>query len=148
MAGSTGGTILKLGLIGVGGYFLYEWFFATPAAPAAPAIVPATTLPTTAAAATPAAPSTLDTYYSGMVAKASAAGESSSLTPDQWGFYLAEVMGKPAPDPTLVWTQAGFDRTQTMTAAVYWAGMASYLKSTQGLSGLGMYGTLARMGWN
>jgi hypothetical protein len=73
-----------------------------------------------------------------MVTAAAAAGSPNSLTPDQWNYYLAEVINQPAPDVLSVWTSPSFDRTQTMTAQTYWASMGPYLAANvTGLSGLG-----------
>lgn len=42
---SSFGTILTLGVIGIGAYFIYEWFFSTPAVTATPAPAQTPTLP-------------------------------------------------------------------------------------------------------
>ena len=115
--------------IGLGAYWLYESYFATPAA--------ATTTPvtTTPATTTPAFTS-LAAIYSRMVA---AAGVNASLTADGWNVYLKSVSSVTPPDPGSVFTFTDANpRTATMTAAQYWSLMEPYLV-TQGMSGLGLY---------
>ena len=115
--------------IGLGAYWLYESYFATPAAATT---TPATTTPATT---TPAFTS-LAAIYSRMVA---AAGVNASLTADGWNVYLKSVSSVTPPDPGSVFTFTDANpRTATMTAAQYWSLMEPYLV-TQGMSGLGLY---------
>jgi hypothetical protein len=120
--------------IGLGAYWLYESYFATPAA--------ATTTPvtTTPATTTPAFTS-LAAIYSRMVA---AAPTNASLTADGWNVYLKSVSAVTPPDPGSVFTFTDANpRTATMTAAQYWSLMEPYLV-TQGMSGLGLYRGMGR----
>lgn len=150
MAGSNAGPIIILGGVAVGAWYVYKNYFATPAVSATgTAASPETGTTGATAPASTVAPSVLDTYYSQMVANATAADQPGPLTPDQWGYYLNQYLNSVgssvAPDPLAVWTQAGFDRTVTMTAPVYWASVAPYLRATRGLSGLGIYGGLGQI---
>jgi hypothetical protein len=116
--------------IGLGAYFVYEYFLATPATPAT--TPPATTPP---AATTPAFTS-LAAIYSRMVA---AAPSNAALTADGWNVYLKSVSSVTPPDPGSVFTFTDANpRTATMTAAQYWSKMEPYLV-TQGMSGMGLY---------
>ena len=120
--------------IGLGAYWVYEQFFATPAAATT---TPATTTPTppTPAATTPDFNS-LSAIYSRMVAAAPA---NATLTADQWNVYLGSQSSVTPPDPATVFTFTDANpRTATMTAAQYWSKMEPYLV-TQGMSGLGLY---------
>lgn len=146
MAGSN--NLLTILLVAGGGYLVYEWFLApsTAAATPTPGATPATPA-VPAAVAVPSAPTTpafnsLDQIYARVKAAAPA-----SATPDQFNFYLNQQLpsGKSAPDPTAVFTQAGFDRTQPMTIANWWGAVAPWLQSNYGLSGLGMFGGLGAL---
>ena len=120
--------------IGLGAYWVYETYFASPAAATT---TPATTTPatTTPATTTPAFTS-LAAIYSRMVAAAPA---NATLTADQWNVYLASVSSVTPPDPNSIWTfTTANPRTATMTAAQYWSVMEPYLVTT-GMSGLGLY---------
>lgn len=111
--------------------------------PAGPAMPPGPSSPSTPT--TPTAPTfnSLDAIY----ARVQAAAGSTSQTPDQFNFYLNQQLpsGKTAPDPTAVFTQSGFDRTQSMTIANWWGAVAPWLQSNYGLSGLGMFGGLGAL---
>ena len=87
----------------------------------------------------------LDSIYQDMVAKATAAGTSSTGV-DGWGYYLNQT-GVAAPDPIPAFSAAipNFDRSQNFTAPQYWAIMAPVLKTQLGLSGLGIYGGLGAL---
>lgn len=162
MAKSSGGgsSLMTLGLMAVGGYFLYEYFFA-PAATAAvalPAPGGTATSPATSTAAPPStpgavaggspapaasAPSQLDTIYAALKVAAqpdtSFTGGGDLLTglPYHWNSYLSMVYSGTIPDPAPL-----FDVNVPITAAAYWAKMAPALKAANtGLSGgLGCYG--------
>lgn len=156
-------TFMKLGLFGAALYVAYSqgWlsFLGIGTAAAVPsatgtaatgasanssvAVVPVASNPISV---TPASTPSLDAIYAGMVAKAKAAGESSSLGADAWGYYLNQS-GVTAPDPLPILSAAvpNFDRSQTFTAAQYWAIMAPALQSQLGLSGLGIYGGLGAL---
>ena len=169
MADSTGSKVLTLGAIAVAAYFVYEWFFVTPAAasttttsttPASTTTTSGTTS-TTSTSTTAAATMSLASLYSALVAKVTAAndpavqnnGETLTATPDVFNYYLALVMPTaPAgytgttwpPDPLVV-----FSGRPSMSITTYWTGMSAYLTSTAGMSGLGVFvglGQLARMG--
>jgi hypothetical protein len=125
--------------IGLGAYWLYESYFATPApaTPSAADTAAAAAAAAAAKAATAAAGFTsLASIYSRMVA---AAPSNASLTADGWNVYLKSVSAVTPPDPGSVFTFTDANpRTATMTAAQYWSLMEPYLV-TQGMSGLGLY---------
>jgi hypothetical protein len=122
--------------IGLGAYWVYESYFATPAAATPTTTTPTTTTPTT----TPDAFNSLAAIYARMVA----AAPSNALTPDQWAVYLKSVSAVTPPDPASVFTFTDANpRTATMTAAQYWSVMEPYLV-TQGMSGLGLYRGMGR----
>jgi hypothetical protein len=159
------GTLLTLGAVGVGGYFLYEWLTtpaaaaATPATSAAP--LPSSTSPvvsstvTTGGAVTPPAPvvvepppaqvqpsgPSLASIFSNILAGASTdtnftgAGNALSASPYHWNVYLQSAL--PAGDsiPDLGTVFPGVDLTQPMSATTYWAGMGPALTKAYGLSG-------------
>lgn len=114
---------------------------ATPApAPAVPATLPEVSPvpPTTAASVAP----TVSDLQAAVILAAQAPAD--GLGVDAWGWYLNNQLaplGKAAPDPMPLFTAAtpGFERSQKVTAAQYWAVMAPALHSQLGLSGLGMY---------
>lgn len=131
-ASNNTGSLIKYGLIGVGGYFLWDWWQKRGSSPAA--------------AVTPAAPTgvafnSLDQIYQRLAAAVGTA----QYTADGFNVYLAQQLaaGVAAPDPAAVFTAAGWNREAPMTLAQYWAGVAPYLKTNMGLSGLGVYGGLA-----
>jgi len=119
--------------IGLGAYWVYESYFATPAAATT---TPATTTPATTTPATTPDFNSLAAIYSRMVA---AAPTNASLTADGWNVYLKSVSSVTPPDPGSVFTFTDANpRTATMTAAQYWSLMEPYLV-TQGMSGFGLY---------
>lgn len=162
-ASGSGSSMLTLGLLAVGGYFVYEWFFATPAAatpttttpttpttPTSPTTTTTVTTPTTppAGSGTPSSPATtpsgqtLDAIYKKIIATASAdpnfTGSGASLTglPDHFNVYL----GLAAPGLTVP-ISVFSDPNTPITVAAYWALMAPALQGANaGLSGLGCYG--------
>jgi hypothetical protein len=159
MAQSSGNSnsLLTLGLLAVGGYFVWEWFFATPATatsttPAVPA-TPATPAATTTGASPVSTPAptasgvTLDSLYSQMVALITKdadpnfTGSGDSLSGSAWQFatYLAIVDPTlTIPDPTVVFGSVA-GATGPMTAASYWALMGPALRQANtGLSGIGL----------
>ena len=136
--------IIKWLAIGVGAYWVYETYFATPAvATTTPATTtPATTTPATMTPTTTTpAFNSLAAIYSRMVAAAPA---NALLTADGWNVYLKSVSSvtPPAPESVFTFTDAN-PRTATMTAAQYWSLMEPYLV-TQGMSGLGLYRGMGR----
>jgi hypothetical protein len=120
------GAILKFGAIGVGGYFLYDWWQKR---------TPGTTV-TTGGTGTPVVASAID----GIAAKImAAAGSGATFTADQWNVYLQQqlVAGKVAPDPA---TFIGATPRETpLTFAQYWGAVAPKLRSDLGMTGLGMF---------
>jgi hypothetical protein len=130
--------------IGLGAYWLYETYFATPAA-ATTTTTPATTTPaTTTTTTTTPGFNSLASIYTRMVQDAvnNTAGSTTAgitLTADQWNFYLARQSSITPAAPGLVFG-ASYTTTPTalMTPAEYWAGMEPYLVA-QGMSGLGLY---------
>lgn len=145
------GDLIKWGAIGVGAYWIYTNYFtgAVPAATTGTTTAPAAT--TTAATPNPNAitgANTLDGIYSRMIA--AAAAPAAGLAVDSWDFFLNQILsplGKTAPDPMPIFTAAvsGFDRSQLLTGAQYWAVLAPALKTQLGLSGLGCFAGLGRL---
>ncbi len=149
---------VKVGLVGIGGYFAYKWYTGRQAA--APASSTAL-VPLVTQAPAPAAAPQMDSWYSQLKAAAAAdsnftgSGDSLSSSPDHWNVYLNSVTGYSADLDSLF---GGIDKTTSIratpavTAAVFWAAVAPGLKSVKGLSGLGFYGGLgslmASRGWN
>jgi hypothetical protein len=124
--------LLKWGLIGLVGYWVYENLFVTPAT-ATSTTTPAAT--TTAATAAPGFNS-LASIYSRIVGSVPA---NSLFTADQWNVALAAQSNVTPPDPAAVFTFTDASpRTATMTVAHYWSVMEPYLVA-QGLSGFGLY---------
>ena len=140
--------LVTLALVLGGGYLAYRWFFVPEASASG-------TGGAAGAGATPAPPTppaqpvdavgfnSLDAIYARLASKAG----SGPRTPDQFNFYLnAELPGgKTAPDPVAVFTDASFDRTATMSLANWWGAVAPWLKTTYGLSGLGVFGGLGAL---
>ena len=129
--------LVTAGLILGGGYVAYKsgvlssFGIGTPTAPATPA--PAPPDPNKIVGA-----NTLDGVYAKMVA----AGNKTD-TIDGWNWVLMQVIPNfTAPDPMPLFTAAtpGFDRSQLISPGQYWAVMAPWLKTNQGLSGLGRRG--------
>jgi hypothetical protein len=96
--------------------------------------------PSSPSSGTPAVSNSIDGIYAKLI---SAAGGTGNLGVDAWGFYLNQALSQsglgPAPDPAPIFS-LGADRSQTFSAADYWAKMAPALKSAYGLSGLGRRG--------
>lgn len=146
MAGSN--NLVTLALVGLGGYLVYEWLFAPSAAAStatntAAAPPSGTTTTSTPPASTAPAFNSLDAIYARVAAKAGSAPQ----TPDQFNFLLNQELpsGKSAPDPLAVFTDSGFDRAQTMSLSNWWGAVAPWLKTTYGLSGLGVFGGLGAL---
>ena len=108
------GSLLTLGAVAVGGYFLYENFFATPAvaaaAPAAPAVPPVSTTVTTGGAPVVPAPTpapvgpSLASIFSNVLSGASTdpnftgAGDALDSTGYRWNVYTGLALpGKAVP---------------------------------------------------
>src|ERR1039458_137741 len=162
--GSSMGSLVTLGAVAVGGYFLYETFFATPATAAAtPVAVPATVAPVSTTVTTggpvpvtvqaPLAPGrSLNSIYSNVIAGASTdpnftgAGDSLTSSGYRWNVYL----GLSLPAGKTIPNVPGFDLSQNMTALQYWAVMGPALTQAYGLSGffagLGAYARMRGMG--
>ena len=164
------GKLITLALVAGGGYLAWRWYENTYGAAAVAAATPAaassapaaTTAPagTAAPAAAPATPSvfnSLDAVYSGLQAAATSAGINTStgvgpnnqaIDSNGWNYYLAQVW---ASGGTYSLPKGGqlpgglFPGTdgQPMSLATYWATMAPWLSSNQGLAGLGLFGALA-----
>lgn len=154
MAQSSGGGIIKWGLIALAGWWVYENYFSAPtaAAPAlpAPSATPAATPPASSSAAAVGTLSTLFTKLQSAekgagVTAAGVGSDGSAVGPDGHNYYLAlpEVGGpSPAPDPGSVFP--GVDRSKPMPLVDYWAGMSAYLAAHNGMSGLRHFAGLAR----
>jgi len=132
--------LVTLGLIAGGGYLAYNsGLLSAFGIGTSHAAAPATPAPNPNAIQ---GANTLDGVYARMVA----AAPSGTHSVDEWDVYLMNVVGGfTAPDPMPLFTAAvpGFDRSQKITAAQYWAVMAPWMKSNAGLSGLGPRG----LGW-
>lgn len=132
--------LLKIGLLGAGGFLVYKYFASSPAAPAA--VAPASS------SASPSSPgfNSLDAIYS----RLAAAVGSTPYKVDEFNFYLQRELpaGRPAPDPD-GFMPAGYNRDATMTLSQYWGAITPALKSQLGLSGLGIFGGLGALtrGW-
>jgi hypothetical protein len=124
--------LIKYGLLGVAGYFVYQHFTSTAAAAA-----------TTPAPAASALPSMLSAYGQQLYTLAasdpqftSSAGQPTG-TMNQWNYYILRL-GLPTSiagtDPGSA-AFAGLDWSQTFTFQQVWTGLSSYLQS-KGLSGL------------
>lgn len=144
--------LIKWAALGLGAYWVYEKFFATPAsATTTAATTPAATTPaaTTPAATTPAFNS-LAAIYARTVADAVAntPGSTAStitLTADQWNFYLARqstITSPPAPGDVFG-ASYQTNPNNLMTPAQYWAGMEPYL-AAKGMTGVGLYRGMGR----
>jgi hypothetical protein len=148
--------LIKWAAIGLGAYWVYETYFATPAAATTTTTTttPATTTPATTTPVTTTTPATpafnsLAAIYTRMVADAVAnvAGSTAStitLTADQWNFYLARQSSiTPAAPGTVFGATYQANPSALMTPAQYWNVMEPYLV-TQGMSGLGLYRGMGR----
>ncbi len=147
MADNSG--VLKIALFAGAGYLAWKqgWLsmlgIATPAAPAP--VMGTTPVVVDPNAITGA--NTTDGIYQRLQ---TAAKGVTSASIDEWDVYLSQTgVTPPDPMPLFVAAVPGFDRSQKINLAQYWAVMAPALKTQLGLSGLGMYGSLARvgMGW-
>ena len=165
--------VLTFGALAVGAYFVYEWFFTTPAA-TTPAASTSSTPPagststsgsgstgTEAAGSTTTAatPLNLAALYTALVAATRTvtdpavnnSGGTTMANPDVFNWYFSQVMPNPPagktgawpPDPTAVFP--GIDRTQQMPITQYWAGMSAYLSQNFGMSGLGVFAGLGAL---
>lgn len=158
--------LVTFALLGGGAWLAYKMFFsasdvaalpaatpgAAPASPTAPAAaspdipVVAAPLPVTP---TPATVNALDTIYADLKAATagdpyfSGSGDSRASDMDHWNFYLGRVANVTPPDPVPFFP--GVERGTALTAAVYWAALAPWVKSTKGLAGLGMFGGLGAL---
>lgn len=159
-ASSGGSSLLTAAAIAVGGYFVYEWLFATPATAATTTTTPpaSTTAPitgttstatsTTAPATTTTAPtvSQLDTIYQKIIQLATPdpnfTGSGDGLTSSAYHFNVYLQIAAPnlsIPDPATIF---GPQASNLFSAAGWWALTAPALKQANpGLSGgLGFYG--------
>lgn len=150
--GSTFGTVLTWGAIAGGAYLIYSWWQSTQQTPTG---APATGIPPTPTAAanastpTPSAAnvSIMDSIYSQMVTRAQG---QTSLTADQWGYYLNQVLAPQlAPDSLqLSFNGKMLNRSTNwpkMSSAQYWAAAAPLVAATKGLQGLGRFAGLGRV---
>jgi len=149
----SGGDLIKWGVIGLAGWWVYETFFATPAAATSTATssTPATTATTTTApTTTPAATvntsgfANLAALYTALVAKAQAgmtAGDAAvtssngtlSATGYVWNYYLAAA----APSvKTANIPASALTGSQTYTSDQYWGAVSATIGTQLGLSGL------------
>jgi hypothetical protein len=160
MAKDALGTILTLGAVGVGGYFLYEWLItpattaaaSTPATPAtstpagttpvsttvttggAVTSTPATPVATPVAAALPSLASITASIQSGAATDPNFTGSPLQSSGYRWQTYLNIAMqnaGLATPS-----SPTNIDLSQNMTFATYWAAIAPTLTAAYGLSGL------------
>ena len=149
MAKDSMGTILTLGAVGIGGYFLYEWL-TTPAAaattPATPAAPPASSTSTSTSTMTPAKPSLsalATSIQNGAATDPNFSGSPLQGSGYRWQTYLniaLQSTGVATPA-----TPAGLDLSQNMTFQTYWAAVAPTLTAAYGLAGLmGLMGYVAR----
>lgn len=133
--GTDMGGIIKIAAIGIGGYFLYDWWSKRSASSGAtPTATDKTPAPVAAASF-----NSLDGIYQ----RLSAAVGGGNFTADGWNVYLKQQLpaGKEPPDPA-DFLPAGADRNATMTLANYWGVVSPKIKAVLGLSGLGVYGGL------
>lgn len=133
--------------IGLGAYWVYENYFATPAAAATTPVVNST--PGSGAPATLPGFNSLAAIYTRMVqdAVANTAGSTAasiSLTADGWNYYLARQSSiTPAAPGDVFGATYQANPNALLTAAQYWAAMEPYLV-TKGMSGLGLYRGMGR----
>lgn len=163
MAQSSGGgnSLVLLGVLAVGGYFVYEWLFgsSTTASAAAPAkgATPATGSGTSsssgsapasgASSSAPVVSSSLDKIYQTILTQAAPdpnfTGSGSNLTGSAYHFnvYLQLAAGHLLL-PDMAQLFGGVDgASQPMTAAAWWAKVAPAMQTMNaGLAGLGLYG--------
>jgi hypothetical protein len=128
----------KVVLLGGAAAAVYWFYFRTPS-PAAGATQPLTTTGGATGGTPPPSGPSLDSLFAAMVAAAAndpGVKANGMMTPDGWDFYLMRVYpGFTAPDPVQI-----FGGRPAMTATAYWAGMAPWLRTNKGLSGIGRYG--------
>ncbi len=115
------------------------WFYIRKPAPAVPTVVAPD--PNAIVGA-----NTVAGIQARVIAAAKAPAE--GLGVDDWGFFVNQELakiGKSAPDPAPLFQAAspGFERSQPVNAAQYFAVMGPALKTQTGLSGLGLFG----FGW-
>jgi hypothetical protein len=131
--------LIKWAALGLGAYWVYEKFFATPAT--------ATTATTTTTGTTTGGTTTAPDFNSlaSIYGRIGAAAPANALmTADGWNVYLAAQSSVTPPDPAAVFTFTDASpRTATMTLAHYWSAMEPYLVK-QGMSGLGLYRGMGR----
>jgi hypothetical protein len=162
-----GSNILEYILLGVGGFVIYEMFFATPAATTTPAVpvVPATTpAPVTTAntttntttatqsttPATPAVPvQTVPAAWASIVTLLTAAGGAGPLTADQWSYYYNIIQTTPTSATMMdnILTNLGFsqaNRGGPITAQQF----VNALATATGMSGLGGLGRVYVSGFH
>jgi hypothetical protein len=171
MADNTTSKVLTLGALAVAAYFVYEWFFVTPAAattttttttPASTTTTSSTTS-TASTGTTAAATMSLASLYSALVAACTAAndpaiqnnGETLTSNPNVFNTYMARILpNAPAGYTGVDWppnttTVFGANQNAPITITAYWTAMSAYLSQYAGMSGLGVFvglGQLARMG--
>lgn len=157
------GDIVKYGLIGLAGYYVYETFFANAPAVAGTATTGVTTVPvTTPPTGTTTAPPVLtttppvqtQTIAQQLSALAQSQYGSTALDADQWSYYMSQILGTPvATDGThngnyySLWlampTLADGGRSIPISVSQYLANYAAAGlpvpsgRSLQGLNGLG-----------
>jgi hypothetical protein len=144
------GDLIKWGLLGLAGWWVYETFFntTTAAAPAATSTTAAPAATTTATTTTaPSSAGTLNALYNQMVALAKAGGASNGVTTDAsgnlnatgyvWNYYLTQANS--GVTPTM---DAAANGSTTYTSAAYWALVGPAVGAALGLSGyrLGLAG--------
>jgi hypothetical protein len=149
MAESGMKTILTLGLVGVGAYFLYEYLIAPNLVAAVPTPTPGTTpastgQPTTVSTAPSSTPATTGTPQpitaqstpAQMQAKMLAAGDdpTTNHSVSQWNYYYAQVAGIAGPDSAVVLPNSPDPVNQLIPFSTWWAGMQK-----AGFSGLGAF---------
>ncbi len=133
------GSILKFGAIGVGGYFLYDWW--THRTPTVTTPKPAATGGT--GGGSTAGFTSIDATAARIMA---AAGAGATFTADGWNVYLQRELqaGKVAPDPASFIGDS--PRDKALTFAQYWGAIMPKLKADLGLSGMGMFYGLGMVG--
>ena len=137
--------MIKWLAIGLGAYWVYENYFATPAA-AAPV---KTSTPGSGAPSTLPGFNSLASIYTRMVQDAvsntpGATTGSIALTADGWNYYLARQSSiTPAAPGDVFGAVYQANPNALLTAAQYWTVMEPYLVK-QGMSGFGLYRGMGR----
>ncbi len=147
MAKSSFGSVIPLALAGGAAWLAWEyWLKPAPAAVRSPDAPGLPNAPAPAAAVTPAAPTapafnSLDAIYG----RLAAAVGTTPYNVHQFNWFLSKQLpaGKTLPSANEFLPADWVDTTE-MTLAQYWAAIAPWLKSNWGLSGLGVFGSLAR----